>query len=206
MSILFLDTTYDITMGILDDSLKWLDLRRFEGKKGSATLQSEADRMFSDLKILPTTLSAIITVAGPGFYTGLRLSEGFADVMSFFKIPHYSFYTYQIPLWAGMPEGTWMTKAYRGEYFFYQWQGKGQTISLIADSNLEEFLKDQTSLLIHSEKALDDKSLPLVPKFIRTIDLLKDHPQLIFAPVMAQQLRCESYYFRAPEDEFRVSS
>ena len=192
-------------MGVLDDSLKWLDFRRFEGKKGSSTLQREVDRMLSELKIDPKTLKSVVTVAGPGFYTGLRLSEGFADVLSFFGIPHFSFFTYQIPVWTGTVQGSWMTKAYRGEYFFFDWKGGNHTISLIADSELENHLKQYQGIFVHSEKALDEKSLALIPPHIKTIDLLKAHPEKIFGQVLAQKLKFDSYYFRAPEDEFRVA-
>lgn len=205
MSILFIDSTYDISLGILDDAMKWSSFRRFIGQRASSTLQKEAHKLLSDFNITPTDLKGIVTVAGPGFYTGLRLSEGFSDVFKFFQIPHYSFYTYSIPAWCGVDKGVWFTKAYRGEYFLHQWENSVFENKLITSSDLEENLSQQALVYIHSNASLDDKSRPLLQKTIETNELLQQFPELIFKRVLTEKLNCESYYFRAPEDEFRVS-
>jgi tRNA threonylcarbamoyladenosine biosynthesis protein TsaB len=149
-------------------------------------------------------LSAVITVAGPGFYTGLRLSEGFADVTKFFQIPHYSFYSHEIPGWLGHEEGAWVTKAYRGEYFIYQWKGVVGKQNLIETKNLQDF-KLPSEVFIHSETALDEKLRALVGNATSTLELLKSSPKKIFQHVFQEKSVRESFYFRAPEDEFRMN-
>ncbi len=203
MSVLFIDSSYDITLGLLNGNLGWYDLRLFRGQKASATLQTETHRLLKDFNIEMKDLSGIISVAGPGFYTGLRLSEGFADVTKFFSIPHFSFYTYEIPLWLGHSEGTWVTKAYRGEYFIYQWNGSHSEIKLVAAKDLPQ-LKIEGQVFIHSETSLDEKLAPFTSNAISTSDLLKNNPEKIFNVVMKGMQR-DSYYFRAPEDEFRMN-
>lgn len=186
--------------------MKWSDFRRFIGQRASSTLQKETHKLLTDFDIKPSELRGIVTVAGPGFYTGLRLSEGFSDVFKFFQIPHYSFYTYSLPAWCGVVQGVWFTKAYRGEYFLHHWNGVTFENKLITAADLAENLKLEALVYIHSDASLDDKSRPLLQKTIETNSLLQQHPELIFKKVLADKLSCESFYFRAPEDEFRVST
>ena len=203
MSYLFIDSTYDLTIGVLDDGLRWLSFERHTGQKASAIIQARAYKLLSDANIKPQDLSGIITVNGPGFYTGLRLAEGFSDVFKFFGVKQYSFYSYEIPLWCGYSEGVWFTKAYRGEYFFYRWQGLNSSQTLIPTKELESSVKDE-KFFIHSSASLDNLSTSLILNPVETHELLKTQSQKIFTEVLKSSYR-EPFYFRAPEDEFKVN-
>lgn len=205
MTTLFIDSTYDLTIGLLDDQFKWLDLNHLSGKKASVILQPAIFELCEKHKIKFSEIKNIVTTAGPGFYTGLRLSEGFADVMTFFRIPHYSFYSYEIPKWCGVIEGTWLTKAYRGEYFFYHWNKNQQKVELVAVKDLTPEHFNLSAVFIHSDSALDESARVHLKKHILTFDLLKNESELIFKNVFENKLKRESYYFRAPEDEFRMN-
>lgn len=204
MSALYVDSSYDITLGLLDENLGWLDLRTFRGQRASNTLQSETHRLLEDHQKKFRDVSALFNIAGPGFYTGLRLSEGFSDVAIFFQIPDFSFYSYEIPRWLGWTEGTWITKAYRGEYFVYQWQGTANSSKLLTSKELDDF-SVSGEIFIHSETSLDEKLKALTKSAVSTTELLRRNPANIFREVMAQRLHRESFYFRAPEDEFRMN-
>lgn len=205
MSVLYIDTSYDITLGLLDENLGWQDLRNFRGQKVSHTIQTETHRLLADYKTSLSKLTAVVSNAGPGFYTGLRFSEGFADVLSFFQIPHYSFYSYELPYWLGHPKGNWLTKAYRGEYFSYVWDGAVSSKRLLSVKELQD-LKPDLPFFIHAETALDDQLKALITdRAISTSEMLQGHSQKIFGKVLAEKLQRESYYFRAPEDEFRTN-
>ncbi len=205
MSILFVDSTYDITLGILDDDFSWQHFQHFTGKKASTILQKEAFTLLKNNNLKAIDLKAVISVAGPGFYTGLRLSEGLADVFEFFGIPHYSFYSYDLPKWCGVEEGSWLTKAYRGEYFFHHWNKDETRNVLVTTLELEAKLGDVKKLFIHTESAMDKHSLDLTKDFSMSYDLLKKYPREIFERLVICKMKQDSYYFRAPEDEFRVS-
>ena len=204
MSVLYVDSSYDITLGLLDENLGWHDLRSFRGQRASSTLQTETYRLLKDHQKKMQDLDAVISVAGPGFYTGLRLSEGFSDVTSFFQIPHYSFYSYEIPQWLGTTSGIWMTKAYRGEYFLYQWNEKENKTVLLSAKELESFVVTG-EVFIHSDTSLDEKLSKLTGHAVSTIELVKKNPEKIFRQIIDQKMNRESYYFRAPEDEFRMN-
>jgi tRNA threonylcarbamoyladenosine biosynthesis protein TsaB len=208
LASLFIDSTYDVTLGILDASQGWIQFEKFANQKASAIIQTETHNLLQAAKLNVADLDSVITVAGPGFYTGLRLSEGFADVFLFSGKKHYSFMTYDIPKWIGVKSGVWMTKAYRGEYFFHIWNGETARNELVSVKELEGFLKnvDKSHFYIHSDSAIDDFSRALIPAAISTVDLLKTHSQKIFSHIIKANSKVDSYYFRAPEDEFKVST
>jgi tRNA threonylcarbamoyladenosine biosynthesis protein TsaB len=201
LSYLFIDSTYELTLGVLDDGWNWLSFERETGQKASQIIQKKAFALLSKHNLKPANLSGIITVNGPGFYTGLRLAEGFADVFTFFGVKQFSFYSYEIPLWCGHTEGTWFTKAYRGEYFFYRWKESQNSQELMASKDLKI---DEGQYFIHSQASLDTVSSDLIKNPIETHDLLQKFPQKIF-PNVLQGPKREPFYFRAPEDEFKAN-
>jgi tRNA threonylcarbamoyladenosine biosynthesis protein TsaB len=203
LSYLFIDSTYELTLGVLDDGFKWLSFERISGQKASAIIQGKAYEFLKLNNVKPENLSGIITVNGPGFYTGLRLAEGFSDVFSFFGIKQFSLYSYEIPAWCGYESGTWFTKAYRGEYFFYHWSRDSFSQELLPAKGLDE-VKFEGNYFIHSQASLDALSSGLIKNPVETHDLLSQFPEKIFPHVLKGPKR-EPYYFRAPEDEFKAN-
>lgn len=171
------------------------------GQKASQIIQKKAFEILSRHNLKPEHLKGIITVNGPGFYTGLRLAEGFSDVFSFFGVKQFSFYSYEIPHWCGYSEGTWFTKAYRGEYFFYRWKNAQNSQELMATKDLKI---GEGQYFIHSPSSLDTLSSGLIKNPIETFELLKSSPEKIFPHVLSG-LKREPFYFRAPEDEFKAN-
>lgn len=205
MSYLFIDSTYELSLGVLDDGLNWLAFESHGGgQKASAIIQARSYELLSKFNLNPKELSGIVIVNGPGFYTGLRLAEGFADVFTFFGVKQFSLYSYEIPLWCGYQSGTWFTKAYRGEYYYYHWNGAESNQVLLTTKEIESGFKGQ-QIFIHSHASLDSISTALISQPIETTDLLKKHPKQIFGQVIQNNLKRESFYFRAPEDEFKVN-
>jgi tRNA threonylcarbamoyladenosine biosynthesis protein TsaB len=207
LASLFIDSTYDISLGILDDELEWITFKRFSGQKASSIIQTETFNLFRASNLSIKDLDSVITIAGPGFYTGLRLSEGFADVMSFHGSKHCNFLSYDIPVYSGVMAGTWMTKAYRGEYFFHHWSEGSKYNKLISSNDLPSYLKDvdRSHFYIHSDSAIDDFSRELLGPYMTTTALLEANSKSVFSAVLDRSQKTESFYFRAPEDEFKVS-
>ncbi len=203
MNYLFIDSTYDLTIGLLSDELKWLDLEHHAGQKASMVIQSRALELINKTHLRPQDLNGVITVNGPGFYTGLRLAEGFSDVFLFFGVKQYSLYSYEIPYWCGFDTGVWFTKAYRGEYFLHKWTGSNWSQYLISATQIKDHVGSE-HFFIHSSVSLDTASQLLVENPIHSSDLLKKHPKKIFEKALVSHKR-EPFYFRPPEDEFKVN-
>jgi tRNA threonylcarbamoyladenosine biosynthesis protein TsaB len=207
LASLFIDTTYDITLGILDDELSWVALKKFSGQKASVIIQSETLNLAKSAGLGVKDFSHVVTIAGPGFYTGLRLSEGFADVVTFLGGKHLSLLSYDIPFLTGHYSGTWMTKAYRGEYFFHHWNGLSSENLLVSSKDLKTHLDsvDKSRFYIHSDTAIDDFSRDFIHSYQTSSSLLETRPQEIFKLIFSENRKSDSFYFRAPEDEFKVS-
>jgi tRNA threonylcarbamoyladenosine biosynthesis protein TsaB len=205
---LFIDSTYDITIGILGEDLEWLDFKKFTGQKASSVIQKETHAMLGSSGKKLKDLQSIITIAGPGFYTGLRLSEGFADVLKFSGIKHYSLLSYSIPRFLDISSGIWMTKAYRGEYFFHSWDTHGHQNLLVSTKELEKYSLNvnKSNFYIHSESGIDEFSKRFFLEAVTTHELLKTNSKKIFTKLLNSTENPDSFYFRAPEDEFKVST
>jgi tRNA threonylcarbamoyladenosine biosynthesis protein TsaB len=203
VNYLFVDSTYDLSLGLLDSQLNWLSFERFEGKKASVVIQSKTFELLQKYKIKSTHLAGVFVISGPGFYTGLRLSQGLTDVFNFFSVKSYSFYSYEIPMWCGFTQGSWFTKAYRGEYFLYKWKENQTEKKLLSIEDLIR-LDQNESFFIHSDLSLDKFSEPHLINPISTNDLLLKYPSRIFQMAIANKSR-EIFYFRAPEDELNVN-
>lgn len=218
MSYLFVDSTYDLIVGLLDQKYQWLEWESFKGQKSSLIIQKTIYQQLERNSLSVLDISGVISIMGPGFYTGLRLSEGLIDVFNFFGIKSYSFYSYEIPLWAGINQGTWFTRAYRGEYFLYNWD-------IVREKSFHELIKkDELSekmahlknngkpLYIHSEVSLDENAQKFGGPFVHTCDLLKKYPHKIFPHVFfegenkVEETRKGPFYFRAPEEEFKINA
>jgi tRNA threonylcarbamoyladenosine biosynthesis protein TsaB len=200
---LFIDSSYELTIGLLRDDFQWLSFESISGVKSSAIIQTKCLEIMDLHQKSIDEIKGIILVSGPGFYTGLRLAEGFSDIFKFFGHKIYSFYSFEIPLWCGHDQGVWFTKAYRGEYFLYSWKMDHFEQRLLSVKQLQD-LETKEQFFIHSHLSLDDHCRNLIQDPIATTELLKAFPQKIFPRVLSG-INKESFYFRAPEDEFKVN-
>jgi len=201
---LFIDTTYDISLGILNENWAWDEFETFNAKKASEIIQSQTHELLVKSKTNISEIENVFSVAGPGFYTGLRLSEGFSDVLTFSGKKAYSFYAYHIPKLLGVTEGLWGTKAYRGEYFFHQWGPKESKNILLSAKEVKEFSETFSHLefFIHCDSAIDELMRDCFQIKSKTVELLKANPEKVFPQINE---KVDSFYFRAPEDEFKVN-
>ena len=77
---LFIDTSYDLRVGLLDSYYHWEDRRTFKNQKSTVLLHAEINKILQDYSITVHDLSSIVTVNGPGSYTGLKVAEGIAQI------------------------------------------------------------------------------------------------------------------------------
>lgn len=201
MAFLFVDTTYKTSLGILNDQFQWLTFKTYLDQKASGLLQVETQKILKEHGLEVRKLLGVIYLAGPGFYTGLRLSEGFTDIFEFFGVRKYSFYSFDIPKMVGFQEGHWITKAYKGEYFVHSWKDDVNESLLLKSKDFSiEQLKFSEKFIHH------DDSIDFPGSFKKTVELIQGNPVKIFSDVISESLNKEIFYFRAPEDEFRTNS
>lgn len=189
---LFIDTTKAITVGILNKDFQWISYEFFPDAKGSALIHKIIHDQYKkhDLKLLET--KALIQVAGPGSYTGMRVSEGISQIFDWQGFETYSFYHYEVPKILGVSKGIWLANAFKGEYFIYKWDANEEKSNLIKK---DDFSLNSDEKLFSSFE-LEEFELNL------TSELIKNDSQLLFKKVISENMKKTLYYYRTLEEEY----
>jgi tRNA threonylcarbamoyladenosine biosynthesis protein TsaB len=149
MYFLYLDTTFGLSIGLLDENYSWLDYEDSNESKPSEVIHHKVFLILQKhkLKIVDVQL---ISVAGPGSYTGMRLSEGFSEVFKWNQGKVFSFYHFEVPEICGVEAGVWATKAFKNQTFCYHWNGVVNSRELIPEiSDPEAFNIEKTKKMIY---------------------------------------------------------
>lgn len=202
MSTLFIDTSYNQILGFLNFEGSPIDLRINEGQKSSAILHAELHEMMRACSLKPTDIKKVIYVAGPGFYTGLRMAYGIADILKLSGATLSSFYTFDIPALLSFENYTWITKAYRGEVLVFKKSGLAESHQLYSE---KEFLSQDLGgeIFIHHRNALDELMAAKLVNAQSTQELLQKNLQTICHRVQNSTHLKELFYFRPAEEEFK---
>lgn len=192
---LYIDTTDKITLGLLNDKMNWIDYFHDPKLVISTTLHFLIDDMLKrhDLKI--SDITSTIYMAGPGSYTGMRVSEGISDIFKWQNMQVNSFYHHEVARLNGESRGKWISKAFKGEYFLFSWDGEKEEQILIKESDLKEYIKP------------DDKTFSFHNVFdfpvLSTVDMIRNNPQAILTSVLNENLNRRLYYYRELNQEFQ---
>ena len=158
--------------------------------------------MLKESRVSIQQVKQVFYVAGPGFYTGLRISHGMADMLCLLGSKLVNIYNFEIPAVLGEESYTWVTKAYRGEVFVYSSVDK--MVKLVPE---KEFLQQNWSgkIFIHHQSALDQNMLAKLSNTQQTEELLLNNVAKALQWSKASNSLRELYYFRPPEEEFKPS-
>ena len=193
---LFVDTTNDITLGLLNDKFEWLEYKFLESKKSSAELHYLVYELLLEFNLEVSGLTAVIYCAGPGSYTGMRVSAGMTDILGSSGVKVNSFYHFNVPELLDVKEGCWVAKAFKGEYFLYKW-------NLGRCERLKKLIPEKT-LLNETEdvNCYAGVAVPGLDQLILTRELIKSEPFKIFSKVINNNTVEDLYYYRPLEEEF----
>ncbi|WP_417337330.1 hypothetical protein [Halobacteriovorax marinus] len=203
MAYLFIDTSDHLVLGLLDENYRWLDFVETEDKKSSASIHSHVYSLLEKRNLKIKEVQGLFQVAGPGSYTGMRISEGMAQVLEWQDIPIYSFYHFSVPFILGIERGAWVSKAFKGEIFLYEWRGEKVEKSLHSEKDLgslqEKLSPELGEFWTHFDGVIDQISRS-------SAQLIKEKPEEVFSYVAESQLREKPFYYRSLENEFHVSN
>ncbi len=158
--------------------------------------------MMESCSLKPADIKQVVYVAGPGFYTGLRMAYGIADILQLTGIKLTSLYTFDIPALLGVKSYTWITKAYRGEVFVFEKSVSSQHHKLFSEKDF--LLKNwEGEVFVHHRNALDELMASKLTNVQSTQDLLQKNLKVICQQVQSASLLKELFYFRPPEEEFK---
>lgn len=191
---LFIDTTKAITLGLLDEQFCWKNYQFFENAKSSALIHKYINEQLEVENSSIERLKGLIQVAGPGSYTGMRVSEGISQIFSWQDFETYSFYHYEVPQLLGEEKGIWFSNAFKGEYFLYEWDKKINSSSLIKK---DEFDWDK-EVSYYSGFELEDGQ----KNILLTSTMIKDKANILFKGIVEQNIKKPLYYYRTIEEEY----
>jgi tRNA threonylcarbamoyladenosine biosynthesis protein TsaB len=197
--ILFLDTTFNVNIGLIDDELNFLDFNTYQSQKASTVVHGLINEMLLKHQVSIQDLDKLIFMAGPGSYTGMRVGGGIADIFENEGIKTLSLYHYEIPkLSKTNAEGCYISKAFKGEYFLYDI--KKEESSLIKTDDLS--FDDNLTYYHNSDdvvELLNNYNLK------STLELLLENSQSIVSKVIENEVKRRIYYYRKLEVEFKVA-
>jgi tRNA threonylcarbamoyladenosine biosynthesis protein TsaB len=178
MYSLFLDTTQGLTVGLLDRDFSWVFYEYTDEKKPSEIIH---DKIYFILNKFNLSIEKVqfISIAGPGSYTGMRLSEGVSTILEWGGVSIFSFYHFEVPFLTGIESGRWVTNAFKNQVFLYEWNAENSKTTLLSE-------------------CLDTEAFTL----IKTRELIFSHSREIFSKVIHLNKPKETYYFRSLEEEF----
>lgn len=200
---LFLDTSENLVLGLLDDNFEWLDYLDTREKKGSGVLHGLIFEFLKKNNLEINQIENVFLVAGPGSYTGMRLGEGFAQVLNLLTIKVFSIYHFDIPQILNTSEGFWASKAFKGEVFVYSWKGKENTYSLLKEDIFKEKYGQDSFL---KETAFTHVEDDFFKNYELTSEFIQKNSKTIFSHVYKNNIRKDPYYYRPLTIEFKQTA
>lgn len=191
---LFVDSSEFLTIGLLDKELKWAEFETYKNKKSSGVFHGLLEEILVKHELDLFKLERVFYCAGPGSYTGVRLVEGFAQILRWKEIKTNSFYFFDVPKMLNHTKGKWISEAHKGEFFVYSWDQNSSETNLVPkkDFSLET---DENIFTISS-------SIEMIPNSLSTLELIEKFPKELFSKVKAEDLSEAPYYYRAIDKEF----
>lgn len=189
---LFLDTTSNAHIGLLKDG-EFIGFEKGSEQKASQKFHYRVYELLEKNKLKLAEIKHIFQMAGPGSYTGMRLSEGFANILEINDTRVNSLYHFEIPSLLGEMDYTFISNAFKKEYFIADYTDGQLTKSLVAHKEFQSHKK------LYSHEAFEDIEAS------STLELIIQNPQLIETAIQNDTKR-ELYYYRALDDEFKVKA
>ncbi|MBF0299991.1 MAG: hypothetical protein HQK51_14795 [Oligoflexia bacterium] len=230
---LFLDTTFYMIIGLLNENNKWIDYYHSNEQKSSALIHKQIDEIIKKNNFKKEAINRVIHVAGPGSYTGVRVSRGISEVFALLDRQVFSFYHFDVPKYLEIKKGLWFAKAFKGEFFVYEWNYNNIENKYITQKSLKKkqsFFEYIDWLLNRSQEQQQDNKTKLKlfthykdeifneedTKNIltgiltandcaieETSSMIKENSDKLLSLIQKNAIQDEPYYYRSLDDEFR---
>ncbi|MBK26685.1 MAG: hypothetical protein CME70_21975 [Halobacteriovorax sp.] len=192
---LFIDSSDNLTLGLLDEKMKWVEFKTMASRKSSGVFHGLIEELLSLNGTDIFGLERVFYAAGPGSYTGIRLVEGFSQILRWRGIETNSFYLFETPKILGVESGIWVSEAYKGELFLYDWDKDSTSTKLLKKEDALDYLSEKNEKLFSLNK-IDDLDTSLV------LELLEESPEKVFSDIKERNLNRDPFYYRSIENEF----
>lgn len=200
MAYLFIDTTSNLKIGILSHECRWIDIQSLQEKKPSEVIHKIIYESLLAHDLSLDKVDKVITCAGPGSYTGMRLSEGIVQVMELSGIPSVSFLHFDLPIFLGEEKFVWIASAFKGEYFIYEYNHGNIQKHFVSKDLLSDELKKFSDYKFYALEP--DTNLPGISTF--TSHEIVNNPEKYMLKVLEKNQRNPAYYYRTVDEEFKI--
>lgn len=201
MRTLYLDTTYDLVVALLDGDGRELGRDHHLGQRAASSLHVRLHTLCERLGISPADVGEVVYAAGPGFYTGMRVAFGIAETLALAGVRSVGYHAQLVPALLGERDYSWVTKAYRGEIFVHICrEGRGES-RLVPEVGFDPATLHGTHY-VPCAAALDERLMSLLAGARHTAELAITRAAELL-PLWRLLPTPPLHYFRPPEEEFR---
>lgn len=200
MAYLFIDTTSNLKIGLLSEEMKWMSLHNLDEKKPSEIIHKIIHESLLANNLSIKEISKVIACAGPGSYTGMRLSEGIVQVVELAGVPANTFYHFDLPNFLGVKKYFWVATAFKGEYFIFLFDNAVITKKLVKKEDLKLELSKYEDFAAFA--LAPDENLPAHFRFTTTE--IVNNPEKYMKEVIARNTRDHAFYYRSVDEEFKI--
>lgn len=196
MYSLYVDSTAGLVIGLLDSEFNWIEYKDIDEKKPSEVIHPEIYELASRYNLDFKNMNFIFS-AGPGSYTGMRLGEGIAQILSWDSKNVFSFRHFDVPLMIGVSEGFWVTNAFKGQVFVHTWNAKEGKSEKELVNNADFKIMDASLGYTLSNEIKEFSHLKT------TKGLIHEFSREVFGKVCSLKMREPPFYFRTLDEEFK---
>ncbi|EQC44717.1 hypothetical protein [Bacteriovorax sp. Seq25_V] len=198
MNYLYLDTTNNLTIGLLDSNYEWVEKLFIETKRTSEIIHGEIHALLTKHGLSVSDIAAYFTISGPGSYTGMRVSEGINQILELEGKKIYSFPSHLFCELLCVEWDYWFYPAFKSETYVRTPVGDEKLVSA------QEFLEDYVGA--NSRLVTFGQGTKGIENAFDSVALLEKSCSKVFKFVVEADMRQKPFYFRPVEVEFSKSS
>jgi tRNA threonylcarbamoyladenosine biosynthesis protein TsaB len=202
VTTLFIDTTHFLGVGLLNKNIDQIEYYHLD--KQSTHVHEKIRNILAEHNVEINQVENLVTISGPGSYTGMRVSEGISQIFNWQGFKSYSVHHYEIPqILSNEKEYVWISKAFKGEDFLYI---ADEDKKMRVNSNdLQACLDNLNYKKIYTDINSSAKE-DVIYKFeiAETCELIKANFKKLITTILDKELKKPIYYYRSIEEEFKV--
>lgn len=198
MSSLFFDTTNELQIGLLDEKNHWVAFETHKERKASEAIHGLIISLLEKNNLSLKDLKNIFCIAGPGSYTGMRVSSGISQILEWHEFNIISFYHFDVAKIL-YPEGLWVARAFKDEFYFFEWDKNEEKSFVLSRKESLTFLEKNKKQVYGASSEISELELSL----ISTSELVNQHSSKVFSVLEKEKLKKELFYYRPLNEEFK---